>query len=704
MNDAAPEQIADIAPREARIEIPPCDWAAVSTLREELGLSSIAAQILVRRGVDSPESARQWLAGGELNDPALLPGAVDAAAFVVAHIGRGSRIVVHGDYDVDGVSSTAILVRALAGVGADVTWHVPSRFEDGYGLSRATVERLAAGGADLIVAVDCGIGSVEEVAFAKSIGVEVVVVDHHTIGETLPDAPVVHPGLGGYSDPSLCAAATTHKLATLIVDALGGSRQSVDSDLALVALATVCDVVPLVGENRALVARGVQELRQTQLPGLRELMRVAGVNQLKLTAESLGFSLGPRINAAGRMYSAEPAVELMLTTNEARAAELADQLGSANHQRRDVEQGVLIEAEAQAREQVGNWSIVLAGEGWHPGVLGIVAGRVAETYRRPTVALSVEDGVAAGSGRSRGNYDLHSGLAACSDLLVRFGGHRAAAGLELAVDDLSAFRRRFEAHAAAALTLEDLRPHFSVDAVAAPEDITLERVAEFERLGPFGAANPMPKLLIPGADLVAVSKMGQSGAHFKLGLAVGGARGTVVAFRQERAIASNPLPRPVDCVVEFSRNEFNGREEARGVLQAIVEREAGEDSDWEQELVAALDRQPPTLHPPGGALLEREQLVTAYRVARDSGSDSRAFVESLRTAIPNPSTAALVLESLAEIEVVRIERSDQRIDAVVADDAVRRELDQSRTFRSYSGHQEESERWQRSSTVQTTQR
>lgn len=692
MDDAASEQITDIAPREPRIELPPCDWSLVSELREELGLSSIAAQILARRGVDSVDAARLWLAGGEVNDPALLPGAPAAAEYVADHVSRGSRIVVHGDYDVDGVSSTAILVRALASVSANVTWHVPSRFEDGYGLSRASVERLAEDGADLIIAVDCGIGSVEEVDFARSIGVDVVVVDHHTIGEQLPDAPVVHPGLGGYSDPFLCAAATTHKLATLIVDRLEGPREAVDADLALVALATVCDVVPLVGENRALVSRGVGELRQTRLPGLRELMRVAGVNQLKLTAESLGFSLGPRINAVGRMYSAEPAVELMLTTNEERAAELAEKLGSANHQRREVEQGVLAEAEAQARRQLGNWSIVVAGEGWHPGVLGIVAGRIAESFRRPTIALAIEDGVAAGSGRSRGNYDLHAGLAACADLLVRFGGHRAAAGLELDVGALAEFRRRFEAHAGESLTADDLRPSFSVDAVAAPADLNLQRVAELERLGPFGAANPTPKLLLPGADLVAVSKMGQSGVHFKLGVAVGGARGTVVAFRQERAIASAPLPRPVDCVVELGRNEFNGREEARGVLQALVEGEPTDEGDWEHELIAALSRQPATLHPPGGSLLQRGQLVAAFRLARESGSDARAFVDGLRSAIPNPSTAALTLESLAEIEVLRIERSDHRIDAVVAEDAVKRELDQSRTFRSYSGHQEESQR------------
>lgn len=432
----------DIAPDEPLIELPEAAGDAVALLCTELGLHTLAAQTLVRRGKGDLEVARAWIEGAEIEDPFTLPGAIEAAAAIARHVKSDSRIAVHGDYDVDGVCSTAILVKTLAGIGADVTWHVPSRFEDGYGLSKNAIDRLAADGVQLIITVDCGIGSVAEVAYARGLGVDVVICDHHKIGEVLPDAPIVHPALADYPCPVLCAAATTYKLAQVLVDSVGGDADALEPELELVALATVCDVVALHGENRALVRRGIEMMRRTLRPGLRELMRVASVDQLSLDASSFGFALGPRINAAGRMYSAEPAVELMLTSSEARAAELAAELNAANAKRREIEQGILFTAETQARSQRDQFAIVVAGEGWHPGVLGIVAGRIAEKYHRPAVALGIEGGVAAGSGRNGGIYDLHGGLEACSDLLVRFGGHRAAAGLELDEINLAAFTKR----------------------------------------------------------------------------------------------------------------------------------------------------------------------------------------------------------------------------------------------------------------------
>jgi single-stranded-DNA-specific exonuclease len=339
-------------------------------------------------------------------------------------------------------------------------------------------------------------------------------------------------------------------------------------------------------------------MRRTQRPGLRELMRVSGVDQLKIGAQSFGFALGPRINAVGRMHSAEPAVELMLTSNDARAAELAGQLAAANMRRREVEQEILFEAETQAREQRDQFAIVVAGEEWHPGVLGIVAGRIAERFHRPTVALAIEGGVAAGSGRSGGVYDLHGGLASCSDLLVRFGGHRAAAGLELDVANLDRFRSAFVKHATEALDVDDLRARLSVDAIGEPADVNLDAVDAIEALGPFGAENPEPRVLIPGADLVTVSKLGKTGQHFKLGIAGGGSRASVVAFRQERVIATPDPVRPVDLVVELQRNEYNGREEAQAVLSALIEHEPADLAAWQTEFAAGLTDEPPTASEP----------------------------------------------------------------------------------------------------------
>ncbi len=677
----------DIAPAAPRLDVPEVDEGRVEALAQQLGLHRLAAELLVRRGVESIEAARAHVEPGVIHPPELLPGAAAAAELVAGHVGRGSRIAVHGDYDVDGTCSTAILVRALAGLDADVTWHVPSRFEDGYGLSRASVARLARDGVDLIIAVDCGISSIAEVAAARAEGIDVVICDHHTIGPELPDAQIVHPALADYPDPQLCASAAAHKLATLIVREASGDEASVAEDAALVALATVCDVVPLTGENRALVQHGLELLRRCQLPGLRELMRVAGVDQLSLRADSLGFALGPRINAAGRMGSAEPAVELLLTQNSERAAELAAQLAGANRLRKEIEQEVLGQAESQAARQRDRYALVVAGEGWHPGVLGIVAGRLAERYRRPALVLGLDAETASGSGRAGGPFDLHGGLDACAELLTRFGGHRAAAGLELPRDRLDALRERFSAVAAESLTPDDLRPQLPVDVVVAPSDVNLEVVDALERLGPFGAANPTPQVLLSGVRLDSVAKLGRTGNHFKLGVSAQGVRANVVAFRQDRVIAQSPLPRPVDLVVELQRNEYNGREEAQAVMRALIERDDATAARWRSDFERALTAEP---EPPGkdvAGVLRRQHTVVAYRHVRDGDGQLETLLGALAADLPSAAVAGLALRSLSEIGVVGFERSDHSVDGFHIREGGGA-LDQSPTFRAYSGSQE----------------
>lgn len=582
----------DIAPQDALIALPDCSAEAVSTLIGELGVHPFVAQTLARRGVTDPAEARSWIETTPIAPAAQLPGATVGASAIADHMKRDSRIAVHGDYDVDGVCSTAILVKALAKLGADVTWHVPSRFEDGYGLARAAIDRLAADGVGLIVTVDCGISSVAEVEYARTLGVDVVICDHHTIGDQLPDAPIVHPANGDYATPWLCAAATTFKLAQCVYEAVGADVSELDAELELVALATVCDVVPLAGENRALVRDGIDRMRTTQRPGLRELMRVAGVNQLKLDADSFGFALGPRINAAGRMHSAEPAVELMLTSDESRAAELAQQLAAANGRRRETGDLILRQAEQQAAQQRDRFAIVVAGEGWHPGVLGIVAGRIAEQYRRPAIALAIEGGVAAGSGRSGGIFDLHAGLEACSAHLTRFGGHKAAAGLELDQHNLAAFIRDFATYAAEHLSLDDLRPRESVDIVAEPAEISLGAIEALESLGPFGAANPRPKVLLSGVEVRQARKMGESGRHLKIEVVGRGGGASIVAFSWPGKIEAGEDAPQANLVVELARNEFRGDVTPQAKLLAyasVPHRSAGA---WLEEFEAALTGSP----------------------------------------------------------------------------------------------------------------
>lgn len=612
----------DVASDEPIFELPACDSDAVVALQRNLGLHPLVAQTLARRGIVAPAAVKEFLEGGELHDATLLPGAVDAARAIAKHVRARSRIAVHGDYDVDGVCSTAILVRTLDRLGSEVTWHVPSRFAEGYGLSRSAIDRLAADGAELIVAVDCGITAVAEAEHAATLGVELVVCDHHTPGDALPAVPIVHPALPGapseYPCPWLCAAAVTFKLCQVLVAELaaetGVGPEAPDHDLDLVGLATACDVVPLVGENRELVKRGIAAMRTTRRPGLRELMRVSGVDPLSVDAGAFGYRLGPRINAVGRMFSAEPAVELLLTSSERRGAELAEELSAANARRKDVEQSVLREAEVQARRQRDGFAIVVAGEGWHAGVLGIVAGRIAERYRRPCVVLGVENGVAAGSARSGGAYDLIAGLDACAAHLIRYGGHRAAAGLQLDESAVPAFTRALREHAAAVLCADDLRPRVKIDAVADPGQLTLDAAEALAALGPFGVGNPQPALLVPAVTVTTVKRMGEAGRHLRLGISGYGARASVVAFGWDRPVTCGDDAPLSNLVVKLRRNEFRGVVEGQARLVAHAELPFRE-----QEASSALDD------------LARERWRWMFHAAFDEPIDASAA-----PALPSP--------------------------------------------------------------------
>jgi single-stranded-DNA-specific exonuclease len=389
---------------ERRLDIPPAPVAQVRALERALGVSFATAQVLVRRGLGDESAARAWLEAADRHDPSAFAGIDAAVSLVLEHVRAGTRITVHGDYDVDGVCSTAILVRALRALGAEVDWFLPSRGEDGYGLSAATVQRLGARGTRLLLTADCAITAVEEVALARASGIDVVVTDHHAprADGTLPDAPIVHPVVCGYPCVDLCAAGVAHKLAAALLAASGARAGSfaADEDLDLVALATVADCVPLRGENRRLVREGLRALAVSPKPGIRALLRVAKVDPSALDARAVGFRLAPRINAAGRLYRADAGLELVLTEDPERAAAIADELDHANAERRHTETRIVFEAEAQVREAGDQPAYVLAAEGWHPGVIGIVASRIAERHHRPCVLIALEGEQGTGSGRS----------------------------------------------------------------------------------------------------------------------------------------------------------------------------------------------------------------------------------------------------------------------------------------------------------------
>ncbi|HEX7298194.1 MAG TPA: single-stranded-DNA-specific exonuclease RecJ [Solirubrobacteraceae bacterium] len=550
---------------DRRLDIPPVPLAQVRALERGLGVSFATAQVLVRRGLGEEAAARAWLAAADRHDPSQFAGIDAAVSLVLEHVRAGSRITVHGDYDVDGVCSTAILVRALRALRGDTDWFLPSRGEDGYGLAAATVERLAARGTRLLLTADCAITAIDEVALARAKGMDVVVTDHHAprADGALPDAPIVHPVVCGYPCADLCAAGVAHKLAAALLAAAGRDPALADEDLDLVALATVADCVPLRDENRRLVREGLRALAASAKPGIRALLRVAKVDPSALDARAVGFRLAPRINAAGRLYRADAGLELVLTEDPDRAAAIADELDHANAERRLTETRILFEAEAQVREAGEAPAYVLAGEGWHPGVIGIVASRIAERHHRPCVLIAVDGAHGTGSGRSIPSFDLLAGLEAGAAHLIRHGGHRAAAGCTVAREEIEAFRTAFVAHARATLTEEDLVPRERVDAVVAGDELGLSLAEELERLAPFGIGNPTVSLLVPAARLVDARPMGEEGRHVRFTVEAGGHRARAVGFGVDRL----PEGDVHDATFALELNEWGGAVEPRLVLR-----------------------------------------------------------------------------------------------------------------------------------------
>jgi len=569
-----------------RLEIAPCPEARLRALERELGVSETLAQVLVRRGLGDVGRARAFLAADEEHSPAAFAGLDEALAAIQAHVRAGQRITVHGDYDVDGICSTAVLVRVLRAVGADVDWYLPDRAADGYGLNARTVERLAARGTRLLITADCGITAVEEVRLARGLGVDVVVSDHHSPrGDgALPDAPIVHPAVCGYPCPDLCATAVAHKLALALWEDAGPARggaagrrdQRADighydprADLDLVALATIADVVPLVGENRTLVHRGLRALAGTAKPGVRALLALARTAAGNPVSErTVGFALAPRLNAAGRLRRADAALELVLTEDPERGQRIAAELDRTNHERRRVERGIAIEAERQLAATGERAGYVLAGEGWHPGVIGIVAARLAERHHRPFVLIALDGATGRGSGRSVAGFDLLHALDACAGELVRHGGHRAAAGLEIERGRVASFGAAFAAHAAHALDWDPTRPLAPVervDAVVRGGQLTMELAEELRSLAPFGRGNPTVSLLVRGARFAERRAMGE-GRHVRFTVLADGARTPAVAFGGG---ASLPVAdgRPADATFTLEVNEWGGVSEPRLVLR-----------------------------------------------------------------------------------------------------------------------------------------
>ncbi len=512
------------------------DVGAAERLAGALRLHPLAARVLAARGHGDPAEAGAFLEAklADLPDPNTMKGMRGAVERIARALVAGERIACYGDYDVDGVTSTVLLAGFLRAAGADVVTYTPHRLAEGYGLNVAAVERLATQGVKLLVTLDCGITGVEEVRAATAAGVETVIVDHHTVPVELPLAVAIlnphQPGCG-YPTKDLAAVGVTFALVMALRKALreagrfGGDRPepNLKEALDLVALGTVADVVPLVGANRILVKWGLEQLANTKRPGLAALKRVAGlVDGAPVGAGQVGFRLAPRINAAGRLDDAGRGVRLLLTADAREARALAEELDRENQARQEIERAILEEAieDAAARVKAGARGLVLHRPGWHPGVVGIVASRIVERFHRPAVLVGALDGVGKGSGRSIEGFHLYDALAACSEHLVRFGGHKHAAGVTIEPASVPAFRQAFEAYASLTIAPEDLVPRTRIDGWVASGDVGELAATDLAKLGPFGAGHPEPVWALRGPAARA-RKIGAEGRHLKMLLGSG---------------------------------------------------------------------------------------------------------------------------------------------------------------------------------------
>jgi single-stranded-DNA-specific exonuclease len=521
-----------VIPR-ARWVLPPAPRAEAEALAAALDLHPLVALLLARRGVTGTEEARRFLRPevNHLHEPDLLPG-MEAASTRLADAVRGrERIAVYGDYDVDGICGTALLVSLFRSAGADVIPYLPDRRKEGYGFSADAVRRLAADGVKVICTVDHGSSAVAEIALARDLGVDVVVTDHHipADGAFPPAVAIVNPkmetpGVGPYPFPWLCGTGVAFKLGWAVARRLSGSRRvtpdlrtRLTESLALVALATVADVVPLVDENRVMVVFGLALLRKSPSPGIRALLEVSRLADREPDVEDVAFRLAPRLNAAGRLGDPGRALELLITTDEARARELAAELEGENRSRREIEQKIVAEARAmvpldgRGRPPAG---IVLAADGWHVGVVGIVAARIAEEFHRPSVVVAMDGPRGRGSARTVNGFHLQQALVACGAHLVTHGGHAAAAGLEIVRERVEEFTAAFALHAEAHMTDGDRLPILELDALVDPSGLDGALVGALARLAPHGNGNPAP--LLGAEDLEVVGRprtMGKSGDH-----------------------------------------------------------------------------------------------------------------------------------------------------------------------------------------------
>lgn len=552
----------------------PSDRAMQQDLSRRLSISPVTASILLARGVTTAEEATRWMSSPQdgLHDPFLIPDMVIAVERLHQALCREERVCFYGDYDVDGVSATSLYLSFYQGLGGDGCAYIPHRVREGYGLNEGAVRRLAQEGVTLLVTSDCGTTSHHEIAVARELGMDVVVTDHHQTDATMPPALAVlnpHRRDARYPFKGLCSAGLAYKVVSAYQQRYGSGEVEPESCLDLVALATVADIVPLQDENRILVREGMTQITRGARCGIRALKQVAGVNKA-CTSETIGFRLGPRINAAGRLDHAMLCVRLLTTESDQEAMQLAEQLEQMNRQRQQIEEEITTQVASDVARGEPAAAIVLGSRHWHLGVVGIVAARLVDRFHRPSIVIAVDEkGIGKGSARTVDGFDLYQGLSECRDLLEAFGGHPSAAGLTIKESRLDEFRRRFSEVVARWTTTSRLVPTLQVDAEVNLTDVNFDLIQELESLHPFGAGNPEPTLAVRGLDVVEARVVGEK--HLKLRVRQG--RSFIfdsIGFRMGSFEGLGlRAGRPVDLAFSPERNHWNGYDRVQLRIKAL---------------------------------------------------------------------------------------------------------------------------------------
>ena len=638
------------------------DTEKAEILAREIGVSKLLAGILIRRGICDSAKASAFLhpdTEQEFYNPLLMKDMEIAVKRIIKAIYADEKILIFGDYDVDGITAVTVLYRCLRGLGAKVDYYIPDRQDEGYGLNSAALQSFCDQGFKLMITVDCGISGNAVVDEFKE-KINIIITDHHIPGEILPDALAVidpHRTDCQYPDKNLAGVGVSFKLCQAVYRAM--KNKNYLNDLEIVALGTIADIVPLIGENRRIASEGLKKMAVTRNVGLKALVSIAAFDCNNIKSDNVAFGIGPRINAAGRMASAKIGVELLLTHDHKQAYQLADELNLANKQRQEVEHEIIREVEAKIdKDEIKKQHIiVVSGNNWHSGVIGIVASRMVDSFYMPSIIISIDDGVAHGSCRSIKNFSIYDALKSCEDLLITFGGHPMAAGVTLPEENLPAFRERIEKYAAAHLTPDDFRPEISVEAEISPAELSYQMIDELAMLEPFGMGNPRPLFSSCAVNGSMGRVIGQENKH--LSFSITSATNIVKAIGWNKADYLDVVNTvPFDMVYSVDKNEWQGRVNIQCKLQDIRIND---------------DSKP----------VDREELGRIYLFIKnncDSFSHFKMSAEdaALKTCLPlNKVSAALRI--FEEISVLKVE-DDGQLYFVQPPEGVKLDLNSSPTF------------------------